>query len=399
MKTLKQLLIILSLLSLFIGTVNAEYLYSIENPVTDERWIESSPNCIFNQTLGVWQLNQSAGAIPEYVDLSAFSELSGTKFSQTETRNTFTNVLQTDEGAVYKTNYPDLGGDFTVYFTVYVDTLTSSTLGGRGYIFLVDIGGITDWTAIVNGNYEAYGLRITTTSGITSYYGLSLAEVENGDVRTSSPSYQFQLDTPYYIKFTKTGDEIDFIAYTDAELTTDVEDDSLTMHAANNNLLCMNAFLAWDYSSGSGSITGYTEYYTFDEPGGGYELSGNLYTENLLINTTMGPAWVFCTSQTVPDGATLTVSFSEDNTTFVREKTLSTVGSNFMETVYLGDLNYSALYVRYNFTSDGSATPSVDEMNFAYEIETPEGNANGWIYLCASPIALIIGIGAKIKRF
>jgi len=90
----------------------------------------------------------------------------------------------------------------------------------------------------------------------------------------------------------------------------------------------------------------------------GYETDGYFITENYL-NYTDGNALVQLTNASIPSGTSLTVQFSNDNSTWVDHEGnvgSTSIGEGFYS-IDLRDLNYSAIYQIYNFTGQTSLTP------------------------------------------
>lgn len=392
--SLKPGLILVILLFSMVSPAWAQYLYLIENNLANPIWVANQNNLFFNSTLEAWQLNKTDGAPPAYIDFTTFSELAGGYLSQIETRSTWANLDRTDEGNAYLDDY--LPNDYTVYFTLRLTDIESNT-GGTVlvYPFIAAENPYTDWNALLSGNYEAYGIRVNSPLSQSSSYTLTLIECQNGGAWGQSLGESLTVGTDYYIKLEKAGTSWSAWIYSDPTYSSLLDTETLDLQEAHLSENCLCVPLAQDASNGPRTSSGYVEYLTFDEPGGGYELEGIYYSEDLLINTTMGPAYLFGSDQIVPAGASLVVSFSEDNLTWVRPIILSSTLGDLRETVYLGDLNYSSLYVRYNFTGDGSATPELHYMSLAYRIADPGPGGNGWIYLVASPIMLALGLVVK----
>lgn len=401
MKSRKIVLIALMISMLLVAPVFGQYLYLIQNDCSTDKWITQSSNCIFNQTQGVWQLNSTDGEPPEYVNFTTFNEAySAAKFDQTEDRSSWTGLERTDEGIVYNNNYAEIADPMTVYFKLMISSVESNA-GGTILVYPVIFaeGAYPDYRHMQTNNYEAFGVRVSADLSQSSTYFLSNVWCQNGDNYGDTVLTDLDVGTAYWIRLQKDGTSFNTTVFSDSAFSSYLGHYESTLAEVYASEDCLCVPLAHDAASGDRESSGYVEFMTFDEPTGGFELSGQLYTEDLLVNTTMAPAYVFCSSQLVPDNTALTVEFSEDNSTWVRPITLSSTVGNLRESVYLADLNYSSLYVRYNFTSDGSATPAIDTMEIAYQIDEPEGNANGWIYtLCASPIALIVGIATKLKK-
>lgn len=401
-KTLGFALITL-LMAAPVALAYGQYLYLITNDCATPAWVQSSSAVVHNSTLEAWGLEALEGAAPIYEDFTHtdWVEAYGAGLlSQTAARSIWTTYDRSDEIAFGRLNHPDATeGEFqgSMFHTLNI-TYVENTGGGTALISpLVWSNWIyPDYVHIDAGNYEAYGYRVLSELSQISTFYLQLWELQNGDNFYSITLTGLEIGTAYYMNFTKAGTAVTLEVYTDSGFTSLYGELSLTLHADHANLDALTMPLGHD-ANGNRDSSGYVEDLTFGAPGGGYAAEGFLYTEELLVNTTMGPAYMFSTRQTVPEGSGLTVAFSEDNLTWVRSTTLETVAGDLHSCVYLGDLNYTALYARFNFTSDGSATPSLFSLDLAYEIEDPGEGGNGWIYaLCASPVMIALGLILKL---
>lgn len=386
------------LISSMLSMVSGQYLYLIENPITSEAWITTNQDVVFNSSLSGWILNSTNGEAPTYENFTTYSEQSGGSLTQTASRSTWTNFDRTAEGYCYNDSHPyATGSTYSAFFTLKMTAIESNS-GGTILVYPFYITphpyvGWGDQRDYRYANQDTYGLRVKADLSQSTKYDLTLIETDAGDQYSSGDISNLDVGTAYYVNFTKNGADIEVNVYSDADYSVFVGSQSLTMQTSKNALDCVNVPIAHGANAGARDSSGYVEDLTFDEPGGGYEANGLLITEDLLTNTTMSPAYVFCSKQTVPEGSTLTVSFSEDNSTFVRETELSTC-DNCKTAIFLEDLNYSSLYVKYEFTSSGDTTPELEEIALAYQIDDPGGNANGWIY-AGSIIPYIVGLATK----
>jgi len=386
---------IILLTASMIGIISAQYLFLLENNVNSEAWINTNQDVVFNSSLGAWVLNSTDGEPPTYENFLSWEEQSGGYLTQTASRSTWTNWDRIDEGYLYNDSHPSVGGDYTAFFDLRLISI-ESTSGGTNlmYPFFVCANSYVGYNSQRDyrfANEETYAVRVASDLSQGSKYYLTLVETENGAQYSSEHIVDLDVGTIYYLNFTKNGADIELRVYEDSEYSVLFGSLSHTMQTENNALDSVMVPIAHGASSGPRTSSGYVENLTFDEPGGGYALEGYLYSEDLLTNTTMGPAHTFYSGQTIPEGANLNVAFSEDNSSWIRETTLSTVTGNLKESIYLDDLNYTTLYIRYHFEGPGGVTPSLDSMSIAYRIDEPEGNAKGWIYL-GGVVSFIIGL-------
>ena len=376
-----------------------QYLYLLENDIATSAWVQSSQGLAHNSTLEAWGLIPGEAPAPIYEDFTDPEWVvwygNAGDISTTPDRMTWV-YSRDDELDHVRPNHPNTtGGVFegSMFFDMNVTYIENNS---AGTVMVYPLAWCDfyrqDYRQIDAGNYEAYGIRIGASNAQGSTVYMSLWEIEEGSNFNSGITPLMDVGTEYYFNFTKTGLDLYLGIYEDKEYTVLFDELTLTLQANHPNLDYLTMPLGHD-ATGARISGGYIEDLTFGAPIGGYELEGTLYTEELLVNTTMGPAYTFSTSQAVPEGMGLTVEFSEDNTTWVRSTGLDTVTGNLHTSVYLEDLNYTALYARFSFTGDGSGTPSLESMDLTYLIDDPGEGSNGWIYaLCASPVMLALGL-------
>jgi hypothetical protein len=128
---------------------------------------------------------------------------------------------------------------------------------------------------------------------------------------------------------------------------------------------------------------------------GGFASDGYFMTEDYL-NYTTGNSLTLLTNASIPDSTTLTVQFSNDNSTWVDNE--GNVGSTSLiagfQAIDLRDLNYTDIYSMYNFTGLLASTPRLYQSRL---ITTLGGNATSTTtesedYAGLIIIGLIIGI-------
>lgn len=135
---------------------------------------------------------------------------------------------------------------------------------------------------------------------------------------------------------------------------------------------------------------------------GGYETDGYFITDDYL-NYTTGNSLGLLTNTSIPEGTSLTVQFSNDNSTWVDND--GNVGSTIIEdgfyAIDLRNLNYTDSYKMVNFTGTPLSTPRLYQLR---EITTNGTAGNGvstpsedyaGLFIVGLIIGLIIGIGAS----
>lgn len=400
---LKPGLALLIAAALFTAPVLGQYLYLLENDCSSDKWVYSYPGCIFNGTLGAWQLNETASGPPAYFNFtSGWEEDAGADIDKQGLNVTWTTWDRTDEGRINR-DAADLFSSFTSYnlsFTLKVSFVQNNNPGSVTLLraLLIGEGPYPDWTHILTGNYESYGLTISSTVNQGTTFKLALVETNNGAAyNDGGGTGNLNVGTEYYCILGRDGTNWELWVFSDSDRTTLIENISMTLQSNYGDLGEFYALLGIDAGSGSRTSSGYIKDIYLGSAGPGYEPEGWVYSEELLVNTTMGPAYVFSSSHTVPAGSSLTVAFSSDNSSWVRETALSSVAGALHESIYLNDLNYSSLYVRYNFTSNGLVTPLVSSFDLAYEIDDPGPGSNGWIYTLLAVPTLLLGYAARHK--
>lgn len=395
-------LVSLMIMGLLAGVVSGQYLYLIENDLEGPAWVDSASNVVFNQSRGVWLFNETGGAPPSYENFTSYNTASGGSLSQTDLKSSWTDWDRTAEGTLYNESHSEIGTDFKAFFEFKMSDIEANS-GGTIllYPFVVSqqSGSLfPDFRDMRYSNKEAYGVQVRSDLGQGSDYKFYLVECNNGDQYVNGASVDLDVGSEYYLNFTKSGASIELKIFSDSTFSTLVDSLSLDLQA-NYGFNDLNVPLGQDAANGPRTSSGYVEKLTFDEPGGGYETEGFIITEDLLVNTTMGPVYDYCSSQSVPETSGLTVEFSQNKTTWVRITELSTTEDKLSEAIFIDDLNFSSVYVRYNFTGDGSETPEINKMSLSYRIDDPGEGSNGWIYLLASPVFMIIGLASRVKRF
>lgn len=274
--------------------------------------------------------------------------------SHTQYKSSFTNLDRTDDGVfLYKDKTNQLQ-TFTYYFDVYIDAIGSNSVTYRACLITIS-DYLDDEVGIRTGNHNAFGMLLSGTTSTTIYY-LCPFEITNSALYLGS-QLQLNVDTEYYGKIIKSGTALTLEIYSDSGYTTQIGTDmDLTLHS-NWNLKYMMCPTSQGRST-SVTTTGYVE--NLRTIITGYAIEGYAYTKNLLENET-NIAFSSLVNSSIGTGCNLKVYFSDDNVTWVERLYLITTGIDYTK---LENLNYTSLYAKFEFTSNG--INNIEVLNFFY---------------------------------
>jgi len=389
---------ILTVIGLSLSVVYGRYLYLIENDVTSPKWVASYSG--LNLTDQGWALESFGGGPPEYVNFT--EDYSNYNLNPATIDGYFVNWTDLDrmnKGTIWDQR-SELGSIYQAHFNLNLEQLEAE---GKSrnlcWVFMVceippDDNNYAFRQTKDNG-YEFYGIVLYGPLSQNSVFYYQVTEAMDGDTYSSDPSVNLNVGREYYFSVYKDGTNFTVSVFDDEDRTNKLDQLSITLHNDWN----------FNYSWVLTAIGAYTDprvssghigYLTFDSPGG-YLTNGVLYTKDLLENTT-SPAWVHLCNASLPKATRVLVRFSPDNNTWTDP--ISIINELNRTAIFLGDLNYTSLYVQYQLTGDGSETPILNYMGLSYPVEEP-GDGNGgtceasyWPYLLA-PVALLIGYAWK----
>ena len=174
---------------------------------TSNEWFDVMQNVVINTTIGKMYLNETA-SIP-YEDFTTWTETDpDNKFTETETRITFSEIERDDiTGWVYKDKGDELN-DFTRYFELCIDSITSSSSTTRFNVWTISEY-LDDYTYLRLNNYEAVYVQLRSTSSTTNYR-LGLIELKDGatDGTYSTTDNDLDVGTLYYLKIVRLDDAV-----------------------------------------------------------------------------------------------------------------------------------------------------------------------------------------------
>lgn len=369
------------LIALLIQPASAQdyNLTESRNPFISDRWLQGADRVTLNDTLNAYTLDQISGG--SYEDFTTYTEidtLGRITVINSTTARVNGNFRDNSDTRLYKTQ--DIRGDFTHFFDLYVNSIDNQAVSRRGVVYSISNNTILSWRDLWLANLASTSIQILSVSDANHFF-LSLDYTKNGvNTNNQTTSNGLNIDTWYYIEFTRVGTTYTLNIFSDAIRSALVETVSLTVAEAytySNIKAIQNA----GYASSSAPTDLYVKYYSLAP--GGYESQGWLYFKDLLENTT-APGIYYTSNQTIPAGS-LSVAFSEDNATWVYNSTLHPG----LDIVYLepGDLN--PLYVRYRFEGNGITTPALLNASFM-TLGSGSGPPGSTVYVYGFGIVLFI---------
>lgn len=377
----KSLVICFLLIALLIQPASAQdyNLTESRNPFTSDRWFQGADRVILNDTLNAYTLNYTAGG--SFEDFTTYTEidtLNRITVIDANTARANGNLRDNSDTWLYKTQ--DIRGDFDHFFDLYVDSTDNVAVSRRGVVYSITNNTVLSWRDLWLNNYASTSIQVLSVSDPTHFY-LSLDYTKNGALTSNqTTSNGLNIDTWYYIEVTRVGTTYTLNVFSDSGRTALVETVSLTV-AESYTYSKIKALQNAGYASTTANIDVYVKYYNLAP--GGYESQGWLYFKDLLENTT-APGIYYTSNQTIPAGS-LSVAFSEDNSTWVYNSTLHPG----IDIVYLepGDLN--PLYVRYRFDGNGITSPALLNASFM-TLGSGSGPQGSTVYVYGFGIVLFI---------
>lgn len=345
----------------YVGCVSAQSSYILHNDLDSAKWINETENVVHNGTLSAYLLMESG--IP-YADFTEWTEHDAPgRLSETTTRVTFTGLDRGDDVYLYDTKTGELQ-TFTHAFRFKVTSLVNSATVIRLEPYTVSQS-LADYTTNRLAGVTQFGVQLRSWSSSTQY-NLLLMETYSGSLYISGDtSNRLNVNTLYYVQVKKTGTSLTLKVDNNADFSSPINSYSLTLHG-NWNL----PYLMVPQSCGlSGGLTtsGYAEYLDFGT-GAGYD-PGYLITENLLSNYT-GTPFSLIYNVSTPTATAFNVSVSSDLVSWTL--TGDHTGDGFLVS-YLEPYNWTSLYVKFGFETDGVDTPILYDYHLTFYHEGADG--------------------------
>lgn len=351
---------------------------------------------IRNATLQCIELNFTVGFIPNYENFSKYTEVDpGVDITVIDTRITWTTMIRNVADYVYEDYGIANFGDFEFQFNYTLTDVEAGDASNQNFMAFVALAnhfgafnpaaGI-DWLACVaqqsGATDDKFRFRIAQyTGGINDFF-------VSGAVRDIGT---------YYLTFNRTGIAIFLKVYSDIARTNLLETLTDGGNGDNTAYRYLHGIQSWNsVSDPNDHSTGYIEYLWNGSLLGGYEADGYFLTEDYL-NYTTGNGLTLLSNSTIPESTTLSVQFSNDNSTWVDNE--GNVGSTTIHdgfySIDLRDLNYTDIFLMYTFTSSHTNTSRL----YQSRLITTEGTAETiiqnitgeWIYYNLTSINVNIG--------
>ena len=259
--------------------------------------------------------------------------------------------------------YYDLGaGSLENYiheFDYYLDTYTSY---GQGIAWMTS-NYVEDWRKSATNSHDSLAIR-------TYLNNIYLYEMVAGNGLFNSAPYTINLDTWYYMRVTVSDVADSIILQVYSDLARTVLLTTLSIDLKKDYSLRYVFATSTDDSGSYPTATLTHKVANLSLPSGGYFSEGYFITSDYL-NYTTGNSLTLLTNTSIPDGTTMTVQFSDDNSTWVLNDWDPIFGG--FEAIDLRILNYTDLYLMYNFTGNPALTPRL----YQSRLVTTNGTGGG----------------------
>lgn len=371
-------------ISIFIISLSFSFAFAAEfnhteirNDFNNTDWFAASDRVILNETLTSYQLNSSL-VLPD--DFSTFSEI--------DTRNIITTNSTTityinDNLGEIRNNIAERvwidrtikkNQKFSYNFDFDLEAIDSNsyTIGGGIFGLTNETDSIRD-IGIVNIKNGFFVRYMSYNTGSKFY--LSIVHYNNGaSVENFTAQNIFDVQRWYYLNVQKTSTKYILNVFNDSSRTQLISELSLLLSATDSFTYNKQySLINGGYSSGTKNSYGYVKN-LISALNYGFEEKGFLYFKNVLENTTKKASW-FITNQTISDGI-LQVSFSDDNSTWLRNTTLN----DGLAAIYLYDLNISDVFIKYRFDRGISESPTLNDASIFYLTSENELVVDGLVF-------------------
>ena len=331
----------------------------VTNPIINDKWISANqsagfindtyqlilqPDGIAFEDLTTWTLLDTANRL----DLFGTNQIN---FTNAQPNDDLTR-LSKDEGAAGI-------GDYDVTFEMNITKISNSLSPALKFSLftssqqLNDYNDITDQTTIL-----LRSLASTTT------YTTHLVSTRSGGITSDIGDNALSVGTHYYSRMNKSGTLIGFYVYSDPARTTLVHTAELT--ATGNDTARYWIFPnVLDFNSGGGQQnSGTLSNLDLGMGGGGFEYeNGVIYSTDLFENVTSS-ASIFFLNYSIGGDTSITVDFSEDNSTWTGAKLLP--NTTFCA-INLEGFALNPLFVRFRLnTTNGLNTPLINSYEVIY---------------------------------
>jgi hypothetical protein len=352
-------------------------------------------NVIQNDTLECLELDVSFVEIIE--NYTSYTKVGADSVVSLDDYNiSFVQYMRGTEESYYFDYGVDAVGDFEYYFDVVVSDVEAGDASSRNMInlFMVCnwIGDLQDQPV---GTYDYVFVAVRNSGTQDDKYIVSVVVAQDGAQlgTLSSALYNVSPNVLYFV-VNRTNGNFNVSWYSDLSRTVLIESMSYNGGGLNDTYQYVYGIQAvdavgdaGDWCSGSVANLWLGNYTT------GYLSSGYVTTTNYMINITAnGSGLVQMTNTTIPVNTAITIEFSNDGSSWTGTTTLI----DGFQSIDLRDLNYTAVYERYNFsTTDSSVTPRIYQSRLITTIgvvSTETQNVTGeWITYNLTSIITLIG--------
>jgi hypothetical protein len=356
-------------------------------------WFPVLHDVVINTTTGSLYLT-GAPLIYEDFNVGWAESDPSNRLTHSQYVSTFTNL---DRGDIDTYFYEDINTqNFDWFFRLRMTKIDNSISTNRFTVIGVS-NRLDDWQGVVTNSATELLILLRSSYSVTEFRLLLGETVAGATNFFNAPSNNLNINTDYYIRFTKSGTALSMHIYTDPGYSTEESDYTGGVHgvlSGNWNL----PYIMLPQSNGQSGGIGHsgTLSYLTKNALAGYTASGVAYSQDLLGNETdPGAGYSVMTNHTQGAGGSLSIAVSSDNSTWIPVVAATSGGIHYSR---IEALNYTSLYCRVNLTSLGVTNTILNDFYFThlYEVEEAPPEGLDLMYLLAAVIC--VGLGALATR-
>lgn len=325
---------------------------------TDLNNVSVNIDVVQNSTYNAMELNWTSSLISLCQNFSTYIHIDpDNKVTPDGYNISWINYERNDAGRTIRDFGVNAIENFNWYFEFSLSNLDAGDADQRGIIHVL----VMDQVNAVGWAPDHYTLIQIVQVGSDDSIYLWWMTTKDGTSNTQFGTVQMNVGTVYYINFFRNGVNKTLNIYTDAGMTNLVE--HLSHHKAINDYRYVQVIKnIANANDGFDDSDGYMfELYNSTKYLGGYIANGYFTTIDYMSDKyANGTALTLMTNTSLPALTSMTVQFSENNSTWVNKNGGAggtTIDAGF-ESYDIRDLGYSVVYVMYNFsTTDDSVTP------------------------------------------
>lgn len=362
---------------------------AVVDDYTDESGVAGKHQVVRNILYDAMELDDKPDIISNFTEFTEIDPAPGKITIDSATKVSWTQMSRNTERRIYK----DYGVGYFVSFIHFFDlTITDVEAGDENNRKIMTLYQLGNDNELENDALLCYIAQQATTD---DSFNIFLIQKDGGVQQFIWNSAYYGIGT-YYITISRNGNIYRIKIHSDEDRTTLLEDSGNQTGTVENYRYLIISKGHQFVDDPDDHSTGYIESFILEESA--YFSSGHFYTTDLLAGIDYTGQAVLLNT-TIPGGDTLTVEFSDDNSTWVLNDWEPIFGG--YEAIDIRVLAYNTLYLRFNFTDGGAdSTPRLLQVKIYHGGPCPSlAEPDTTPYMAIAIILLLFGlmIGSRLK--